>query len=88
MRMKIKTEKKQINDYSNFEEMVAAHRGVLKSLIDQDGFFENNEAVEINNGFGKQLTYMKLKLEAHKMLREKPSREDLFLSPKTEGENK
>ena len=75
----MKTEKKQINDFGNFEEMVTAHRGVLKSLIDQDGFFKSNEAIEINNGFGKQLTYMKLKLEAYKMLREKPSREELFL---------
>jgi len=79
----MKTDKKQINDFSDFEEMVTAHRGVLKSLIEQDGFFKNNEAVEINNGFGKQLSYMKLKLEAYKMLREKPTREELFLpSPK------
>ena len=75
----MKTDKKQINDFGNFEEMVKAHRGVLKSLIDQDGYFKHNEAVEINNGFGKQLSYMKLKLEAYKMLREKPTREELFL---------
>jgi len=77
-------DKKQLNDFGDFEEMVTAHRGVLKSLIEQDGFFKNNEAVEINNGFGKQLSYMKLKLEAYKLLREKPTRADLFLSPKTE----
>ena len=77
--MKKKTNKRQINDFANFEEMVEAHRGVLKSLIDRDGYFKNNEAVEINNGFGKQLTYMKLKLEAYKMLREKPTRKELFL---------
>ena len=72
--------KKQVgNDFNNFEEMVDAHRGVLKSLIDKDGYFTTQEAVEINNGFGKQLTYMKLKLEAYKMLREKPTREELFL---------
>ena len=72
--------KKQVgNDFNNFEEMVDAHRGVLKSLIDKDGYFKTQEAVEINNGFGKQLTYMKLKLEAYKMLREKPTREELFL---------
>ena len=75
----MKTNKKQINDFSNFEEMVEAHRGVLKSLIDKDGYYKNGEAVEINNGFGKQLSYMKLKLEAYKMLREKPTREELFL---------
>tara|TARA_R100000306_G_scaffold57169_1_gene55274 strand:+ start:541 stop:795 length:255 start_codon:yes stop_codon:yes gene_type:complete len=82
----MKTDKKQINDFSDFEEMVTAHRGVLKSLIEQDGYFKNNEAVEINNGFGKQLSYMKLKLEAYKMLREKPTRSELFLpSPNKRG---
>ena len=75
----MKTDKKQINDFSNFEEMVTAHRGVLKSLIDKDYRYKNGEAVEINNGFGKQLNYMKLKLEAYKLLREKPTREELFL---------
>jgi len=82
--MKKKIDKRQIDDFKNFEEMVKAHRGVLKSLIDGDGYFRRNEAVEINNGFGKQLSYLKLKLEAYKMLREKPSREDLFLSPSKE----
>ena len=75
----MKTDKKQINDFGNFEEMVTAHRGVLKSLIDKDYHYKNGEAVEINNGFGKQLNYMKLKLEAYKLLREKPTREALFL---------
>ena len=75
----MKTDKKQTNDFGNFEEMVTAHRGVLKSLIDKDYHYKNGEAVEINNGFGKQLNYMKLKLEAYKLLREKPTREELFL---------
>lgn len=83
----MKTDKKQINDFDNFEEMVKAHRGVLKSLIDQDGYFKNGEAVEINNGFGKQLNYMKLKLEAYKMMREKPTRDELFL-PVEKNKNK
>ena len=77
-------DKKQINDFDDFEDMVKAHRGVLKSLIDKDGLFKTKEAVEINNGFGKQLNVMKLKLEAYKMLSEVPDREDLFLSPKKE----
>ena len=75
----MKTDKKQINDFSDLTEMVTAHRGVLKSLIDKDGYYKNGEAVEINNGFGKQLNYMKLKLEAYKLLKEIPSREELFL---------
>ena len=75
---------KKTNDFENFDEMVSAHRGVLKSLIDKDGYYKNGEAVEINNGFGKQLGYMKLKLEAYKLLKEIPSREELFL-PKAKG---
>ena len=77
-------DKKAINDFSNVDEMVKAHRTVLKSLIDKDGYYKNGEAVEINNGFGKQLGYMKLKLEAYKLLKEIPSREELFL-PKAKG---
>ena len=80
----MKTDKKQVNDFGNFDEMVTAHRGVLKSLIDKDGYYKNGEAVEINNGFGKQLGYMKLKLEAYKLLKEIPTREELWL-PKSNG---
>ena len=75
----VKNKKQVGNDFNNFDEMVTAHRSVLKSLIDKDGYYKSAEAVEINNGFGKQLNYMKLKLEAYKMLREKPTREELFL---------
>ena len=50
----------------------------------KDGYYKNGEAVEINNGFGKQLSYLKLKLEAYKLLKEIPSREELFL-PKSKG---
>ena len=73
--------KKQVgNDFNNFEEMVDAHRGVLKSLIDKDNYYKSSEAVEINNGFGKQLSYLKLTLEAYKLMGIKPKRKDLFLS--------
>ena len=71
--------KSQVNDFSNLNEMVTAHRGVLKSLIDKDGFYKSGEAVEINNGFGKQLSFLKLLLEAHKSLGTKPTKSDLFL---------
>lgn len=73
-------EKKQINDFNDFAEMVTAHRGVLKSLIDKDNYYKSSEAVEINNGFGKQLSYLKLTLEAYKLMGIKPKRKDLFLS--------
>ena len=78
----MKKDKTQINDYNNLNEMVTAHRGVLKSLIDKDGYYKNGEAVEINNGFGKQLNYMKIVLEAYKLMGIKPDKKDLFLSDK------
>jgi len=76
-------DKKQLDDFDDFEDMVKAHRGVLKSLIDKDGWFKTNEAVEINNGFGKQLAVLKLKIESYKLMRETPDREELFLHSKT-----
>ena len=75
-------DKKQINDFDDFEDMVKAHRSVLKSLIDKDGWFKTNEAVEINNGFGKQLAVLKLRLESYKLMREIPNKEELFLTGK------
>ena len=79
MRNKIE-DKKQIDDFNDFEDMVKAHRGVLKSLIYKDGYYKSNEAVEINNGFGKQLSYMKLMIEVYKLMGIKPTKKDLFLS--------
>ena len=67
------------NDFKSFDDMVKAHRGVLKSLIDKDGYYKSGEAVEINNGFGKQLNYIKIVLESYKLLGVKPKKEDLFL---------
>ena len=71
--------KKIISDFRNFQEMVSAHRSVLKSLIDQDGYYKSGEAVEINNGFGKQLNYLKIILESYKLLGIKPKKSDLFI---------
>ena len=68
-----------VNDFKNLDEMVKAHRGVLKSLIHKDGYYKNGEAVEINNGFGKQLNYLKIVLEAYKVMGIKPKKSDLFL---------
>ena len=72
-------DKTVVNDYANIDEMVVAHRGVLKSLIDKDGYYKNGEAVEINNGFGKQLNFLKIMLEAYKTMGIKPKKSDLFL---------
>ena len=73
-----KTER-QISDFDDFEDMVTAHRCVLKSLIDKDEYYKNAEAVEINNGFGKQLTVFKLKMESYKLIKETPERSELSL---------
>ena len=67
------------NDFKDLESMVKAHRVVLKSLIDRDGEYKNGEVVEINNGFGKQLSYLKLVLESYKLMGIKPKKSDLFL---------
>ena len=74
----IKTIEKR-DDFEDFDDMVQAHRSVFKSLIDQDEKYKLAEAVEINNAFGKQISIMKLKLETFKLLKEVPTREELFL---------
>jgi|TARA_Y100000310_G_scaffold1294_1_gene1786 hypothetical protein len=83
-----KVDKKQLDDYNSFEDMVKAHRSVLKSLIEKDGWFKTNEAVEINNGFGKQLTVLKMRMEAFKLMKETPERGELFLSEKENNKQK
>lgn len=78
MAIKVKRNK-DVTDYSDIEDMVKAHRKVLKSLIDKDMNYKPGEAVEINNGFGKQLNYFKIILEAYKIMGVKPNKKDLFL---------
>ena len=77
----IKTIEKR-DDFEDFDDMVQAHRSVFKSLIDQDEKYKLAEAVEINNAFGKQVNIMKLKLETFKVLKEIPTRGELFLPEK------
>ena len=78
MKSKVR-ERNHIEDFEDIEEMVTAHRCVLKSLIEKDEYYKPSEAVEINNGFGKQLAVFKLKLEAFKLMKETPKRSELFL---------
>ena len=78
MAIKVKRNK-DVTDYSDIEDMVKAHRKVLKSLIDKDMNYKPGEAVEINNGFCKQLNYFKIILEAYKIMGVKPNKKDLFL---------
>ena len=73
-----KDKKKGFIHYKSPNEMVSAHRSVLKSLIDQDMKYDVKVAVEINNAFGKQLNYMKIILETHKICNTKPMLEEDF----------
>ena len=67
------------SDYIDFNEMAKAHRIVLKSLINKDLHYDNKEAIEINNGFGKQVNFLKTIMEGYKLMKVKPSKKDLNL---------
>lgn len=71
----------ELTDYQNIDDMIIAHRKMLKSLLEQNGVYRPSEAVEINNAFGKQINMIKVKLEAFKMIKEQPKRHELFLPP-------
>ena len=66
-------------DYKDFNDMAKAHRIVLKSLINKDLHYDNKEAIEINNGFGKQVNFLKTLMEGYKLMKVKPSKKDLNL---------
>ena len=72
-------DKQTLDDFESLQDMMQQHRGVLKSIINRDGFYKMKEAVEINNGVGKQLNFLKIILESYKMLGVKPAKKDLFL---------
>ena len=71
--------KRDNTDYDSFDDMAKAHRIVMKSIINKDLHYDIKETIEINNGFGKQINYIKTKLEAFKLMDEKPKRADLML---------
>ena len=66
-------------DFNNMQEFAQAHRIVIKSLINKDLHFDNKEAIEINNGFGKQVNFLKTLMEGYKLMKKKPSKQDLNL---------
>ena len=55
----------QITDYS-FNDMSTDIRGVLKSIVNQDGRYTTREAGVIGKLYGAELTKAKLLLEVHK----------------------
>ena len=67
------------SDYANFREFAKAHRVVIKSLINKDLHYDNKEAIEINNGFGKQVNFLKTQMEGFKLMKIKPTKKDLNL---------
>ena len=72
-------DKQTLDDFDSLQDMMKQHRGVLKSIINRDGFYKIKAAVEINNGVGKQLNFLKIILESYKMLGVKPAKKDLLL---------
>ena len=73
------TKKSDNTDYKDFNDMAKAHRIVLKSLINKDLHYDNKEAIEINNGFGKQVNFLKTMMEGYKLMKVKPSKKELNL---------
>jgi len=71
--------KKSNVGYVNFNEMVKAHNGVFKSLVEKDGLYKTAEAKEINNAFGKQIAAVQTTIEVYRMLGEKPTKKELLL---------
>ena len=69
----------QLTDFNSIDDMASAHRKMLKSLLNQDGAYQLNQAMEINNAFGKQINLLKAKMEGFKLMNYTPSSNDLFL---------
>jgi len=74
---------KKIADVFSFDEMVVEHRRMLQSLLKKDGQFDNKDATEINNAFGKQINNVRARIEAFKLVKQQPKRAELFLPEKT-----
>ena len=51
------------NDFKSFDDMVKAHRGVLKSLIDKDNYYKMN--IHEFNKVINDLTFTKEKKRVH-----------------------
>jgi len=56
-----------ITSYNNVSEMANDVRGVLKSIIRQDGRYTTKEAGVVGKIYGAELSRMKLQVEIHKM---------------------
>ena len=53
--------------YGTITEMATDVRGVLKSIINQDGRFSTTEAVVVGKLYSAELSRMKLQVEVHKI---------------------
>ena len=56
-----------VGNWDTIDDIAKDCRIVLKSLINKDGYYKNSDAKEIHNGFGKQMNWIKLQLEAVKI---------------------
>ena len=74
----MKDEKSNVG-YVTFTDMVQAHNGVFKSLVEKDGLYKTTEAKEINNAFGKQIAAVQTTIEAYRILGVKPTKKEFLL---------
>ena len=66
-RIKGSTNRKTTRSYTSVDDMANDVRGVLKSIIRQDGRYTTKEAGVVGKIYGAELSRMKLQVEIHKM---------------------
>ena len=57
----------RVTPYGTVTEMATDVRGVLKSIINQDGRYTTREAGVVGKLYGAELSRMKLQIEVHKI---------------------
>ena len=57
----------RVTPYGTVTEMATDVRGVLKSIINQDGRYTTREAGVVGKLYGTELTRMKLNVDIHKI---------------------
>ena len=58
---------KTTSSYGTVNDMADHVRGLLKSIIDQDGRYSTKEASVVSKLYGNELSRMKLQVEVHKI---------------------
>ena len=66
-RIKGSTNRKTTPSYGTVNDMANDVRGLLKSIINQDGRYSTKEASVVSKLYGNELSRMKLQVEIHKI---------------------